>query len=64
MQCKIKKALEHLIKFEILDSLCCDKVLVHFVEFVTHEVKLNIDKFKLIDRYKRKLGVFYFQVGR
>ena len=61
MQCKIKKPLEHLIKFEILDSLCCDKVLVHSVEFVTQEVKLNIDKFKLFHRYKRKLDVFYFQ---
>ena len=35
MQCKLKK---------ILDSFCCDKVLVQFVEFVIHDVKLNINQ--------------------
>ena len=61
IQCKLKKLLEHLIKLKILDSFCCDKVLVQFVEFVTHDVNLNIDKFKSFDRYKTKLDVFYFQ---
>ena len=56
-----KKLLEHLIKLKILDSFYCDKVLVKFIEFVTHEVKLNFDKFKSFDRYKAKLDVFYFQ---
>ena len=46
MQCKLKKLLEHVIKLKILDSFCCDKVLVQLVEFVTHEVKLNIDTCK------------------
>ena len=61
VQCKLKKLLEHLIKLKILDSFCCDKVLVQFVEFVTHDVNLNIDRFKSFDRYKTKLDVFYFQ---
>ena len=61
MQCKLKKLLEHLIKLKILDSFCCGKVLLQFVEFVTHNVKLNSDKFKLFDRYKTKLDPFYFQ---
>ena len=61
MQCILKKLLEHLIKLKILDGFCCDKVLVQFVEFVTHNVKLNIDKFKSFDRCKTKLDVFYFQ---
>ena len=61
MQCRLKKLLEHLIKLKVLDSFCCDKVLVQLVEFVTHEVKLNIDTFKSFDRYKTKLDVFYFQ---
>ena len=46
MQCKLNNLREHLIKLKILDSSCCDKVLVQFIEFVTHNVKLNIDKFK------------------
>ena len=57
----LKKLLEHLIKLKILDSFCCDKVLVQLVEFVTHDVKLNIDKFKPFDKYKTKLDVFCFQ---
>ena len=61
MQCKLKKLLEHLIKFKILDSFGCDKVLVRFTEFVTLDVKLNIDKFKSFDRYKTKLDVFCFE---
>ena len=61
MQCKLKKLLEHLFKLKILDSFCCDKVLVQFLKFVTHDVKLNIDKFKSFDRCKTKLDVFYFQ---
>ena len=61
VQCKLKKLLEHLIKLKIPDSFCCDNVLVQFVEFVTHDVKLNIDKFKSFERYKTKLDVFYFQ---
>ena len=56
-----QKLLEHLIKLKILGSFCCDKVLVQFVEFVTHDIKLNIDKFKSFDRCKTKLDVFYFQ---
>ena len=31
MQCKLKKRLEHVIKLKILDSFCCDKVLLQFV---------------------------------
>ena len=61
MRCKLKKLLEHLIKLKILDSFCCDKVLVQFLEFLTLDVRLNIDKFKSFDRYKTKLDVFYFQ---
>ena len=61
MQCKLKKLLEHLIKLKIIDSFCRDKLLVQFLEFVTHDVKLNNDKFKSFDRYKTKLDVFYFQ---
>ena len=60
MQCKLKKLLQHLIKLKILDSFC-HKLLVQFIEFVTHDVKLNNDKFKSFDRYKTKLDVFYFQ---
>ena len=56
-----KKLLEHLIKLKILDSFCCDKILVQFVEFGTHDVELNIGKFKSCDRCKTKLDVFYFQ---
>ena len=33
---------------------------MQFVEFVTYNVKLNIDKFGSFDRYKTKLDVFYF----
>ena len=61
MPCKLEKLLEHLIKLKILDSFCCDKVLVQLVEFVTHDVKLKIDNFKSVERYKTKLDVFYFQ---
>ena len=61
MQCKFKKILEHLIKLKILDSFFWDKVLVQFLEFVAHDVKLNIDKFKSFDRYKTKLDIFFFQ---
>ena len=61
MQCKLKKLPEHLIKLKIRDSFCCNKVLVQFVEFVTHDIKLNIDTLKSFDRYKTKLDVFYFQ---
>ena len=61
MQCKFKKILEHLIKLKILDSFCWDKVLVQFLEFVAHDVKLSIDKFKSFDRYKTKLDIFFFQ---
>ena len=49
------------LNIKILDSFCCDKVLVQFVEFVTHDVKLKIDNFKSVERYKTKLDVFYFQ---
>ena len=61
MQCNLKTLLEHLIKLKILNSFCCGKVLLQFVEFVTHDVKLNIDKFKSFNRYKTKLDVFYFE---
>ena len=44
VQCKLN--------LKILDSFCCDKVLVQLVEFMTHNVKLNIDKFKSFDRCK------------
>ena len=60
MQFKLKKLFEHLIKLKVLDSFCCDKALVQFVEFVTYDLKLNIDKFRSFDRYKTKLDVFYF----
>ena len=37
---------------------------MQFVEFVTDDVKFNIDKFKLFDRYNTKLDVFHFQTIR
>ena len=53
MQCRLKKLLECPIKLKILDSLCCDKVLVQFVDSVTPDIKLNIDKFKSFDYWIR-----------
>ena len=60
MQCKLRKLLQHLIKLKVLDSFCCDKALVQFVEFVTYDIKLNIDKSRSFDRYGTKLDIFYF----
>ena len=50
LQSKMKKLLEHFVKLDILDNICCDKALDQFIHFIQNESTLNLDKFKSFDR--------------